>query len=104
MEFLTVADAEGVLVQCHAANGLIVGHIPAEPGGGTPPLGTLAKLRDFARASGGNLVVRHADESLSSCMNSLGDPEPSAKLMRQLKTQLDPHELLNPTWFDGAGA
>jgi FAD/FMN-containing dehydrogenase len=100
MEFLTVAHAEGVLAQCHAVNGLIVGHIPAEPGGGTPPFGTLTKLRKFARHSGGNLVVRHADESLSSGIDWLGDPEPSAQLMKQLKTKLDPNDLLNPTWFD----
>lgn len=100
MEFLTLADSTGVLAQCHAVNGLIVGHIPAEPGGGTSPLGTLDQLRDFARTAGGNLMVRHADESLSSRIDWLGDPEPSALLMKQLKTQLDPHGLFNPTWFD----
>ena len=98
-EFLDVAAGQGVAVQAHAGNGIVVGHFPDETTTLARAQEILKPLREIAAAGHGNLIVHQCAEHWKSEIPLFGEPEPSWPLMRKLKQQLDPHDLLNPGHF-----
>lgn len=101
--FANRATERGVAVQVHAGNGLVVGQLLEESATIDQTTSILNDLRGLARSQGGNLVVLHCDSTWKSQLPMCGNPEPSWPLMKQLKRQLDPQQLLNPGRFvDGA--
>src|SRR5262249_23344359 len=97
VEFVAAAEREGCAVQAHAGNGIVTGHLPDSVASAAGARDVLARLRGLARkAPRGNLVVVHCDDSWKSELAVCGEPEPSWPLMRALKRQLDPKNLLNP--------
>lgn len=93
--FAEMATALDVAVNCHAGNGVIVGQLPESVATAAQAQQLLQPLRDFARSASGNLVVLHCDREWQSQLPLCGDEEPAWPQMRQLRTQMDPHQLLN---------
>jgi hypothetical protein len=86
---VTAADACGVdvLLASHSALGLHTAHFAGQPE-------AQARAFDQWRRSvldmGGTVLLRDRPEELDSHVDALGPPPSTAKLMRALKSQLDP--------------
>jgi glycolate oxidase FAD binding subunit len=96
VEFVDAAEKAGCTLQAHAGSGIVIGHFPDSVTTVDSAAAMLAQLRGLARSSRGNLIVVHCDEGWKTSLPLCGDPEPSWPLMRKLKQQLDPQNLLNP--------
>jgi glycolate oxidase FAD binding subunit len=96
VEFVHEAEGAGCAVQAHAANGIVIGHLPDTVTTARAAQAVLSNLRGLARKSRGNLMVVHCDDSWKSGLPLFGGPEPAWPLMRKLKCELDPQNLLNP--------
>ena len=104
MQFANRATELGVAVQVHAGNGIVVGQLPDEAATVDRTLSILNELRSIAHTARGNLMILHCDDEWKQNIPLSGDPEPSWDLMRRLKKQLDPRNLLNPGAFIDAVA
>ncbi|MBI3860358.1 MAG: FAD-binding oxidoreductase [Planctomycetia bacterium] len=96
VEFFREAERAGCALQAHAGNGIVVGHIPDSITSASAADELLARLRSLARKCRGNVTVVQCDESWKSALPMRGEYEPGWPLMRQLKRQVDPQNLLNP--------
>ena len=85
-------------IQAHAASGIVVVRFAKFAAGDVSPV-LVGKLRPAAVARGGSLVV------LSSPLEGLtphivwGGRTDATVLMERIKTQFDPHNILNPGRF-----
>jgi len=61
----------------------------------------LEHLRQRARSLGGNLVLESAPTEIKNEFDAWGDFGSVTGLMKRVKAQLDPHNLLSPGRFDG---
>jgi glycolate oxidase FAD binding subunit len=102
VDFVNEAQQTGCAVQGHAGSGIVIGHLPdlVTTVGAAGEL--IARLRGRARKCRGNLVVVDCDDSWKNDLPMFGDPEPSWPLMRRLKRELDPQNLLNPHYSFGS--
>ncbi|HEY3969205.1 MAG TPA: FAD-binding oxidoreductase [Planctomycetaceae bacterium] len=98
VEFVQAAEAAGCALQAHAANGVVIGHIADDVTTWGAAAELLSRLRGLARKCRGNLVVVQCDESWKPSLPLWGEPESGWPLMRKLKQQLDPQNLLNPQY------
>jgi glycolate oxidase FAD binding subunit len=89
---------EEMLIQAHAGNGLVVGHLPRGVGAGRAA-GLIKELLDAAVAARGNLVVPRCPAAWKKELPVWGAPRGDAWLMRRVKEALDPHGLFNPGRF-----
>jgi FAD/FMN-containing dehydrogenase len=96
VDFVNEAERAGCTLQAHAGNGIVNGHLPDTITTVGAAAECLARLRGLARTSRGNLIVVNCDEGWKTTLPRLGDPEPGWPLMRKLKLELDPRNLLNP--------
>jgi glycolate oxidase FAD binding subunit len=96
VEFVHEAERLGCAVQAHAASGVVVGHFPDSVTSAATAQTALASLRGLARRTRGNVVVVHCDDGWKGELPLFGEPEPAWPLMRKLKRELDPRNLLNP--------
>ena len=64
-------------------------------------LATVAEIRRVAREYGGTAVVEVCHPSVKAQMDVWGDAPEAMALMRRVKEQLDPYNLLNPGRFVG---
>ena len=103
MEFAERAMRQGVAVQVHAANGLVIGQCPETIATVDQAQELLDDLRQFARHEQGNLIVLHCDPEWQSQLPMWGDAEPGWPLMQQLQRKFDPQAILNPgrKWLTG---
>jgi glycolate oxidase FAD binding subunit len=99
MEFLQLAADRELCVQAHAGNGIVIGHLPDDVATVAQANEILAPLRQFCNSDRGNLVIFHCAAEWKPHLSIFGTPEPSWCLMRTLKSQLDPHRLLNTGRF-----
>ncbi len=99
--FVDAAVKAGCAVQAHAGSGIVIGHLPDSMTTVAGAQTLLASLRSQARKCRGNLVVVHCDNGWKNELPMFGDPEPSWPLMRKLKRELDPQNLLNPHYVFG---
>ena len=60
----------------------------------------LERLREKAKTLGGNLVVENAPIEIKNEFDAWGDFGSVAELMKRVKAQLDPQNLLSPGRFD----
>lgn len=60
----------------------------------------LAQLRERARNLGGNLVVENAPTEIKNEFDAWGDFGSVTELMKRVKVQLDPNNILSPGRFD----
>jgi glycolate oxidase FAD binding subunit len=103
VEFLARAQTLGISLQAHAGNGTVIGHLPDEVTTAAAAAEMLTPLRQFARQNKGNLVILNCDNAWKQVLPVFGDPEPAWPLMRRLRQELDPRELLNRGRFGSAG-
>jgi len=96
VEFVDAAERAGCTLQAHAGNGIVIGHLPDSITTDALAVEMLTRLRGLARQARGNLIVINCDDSWKKSLPLFGDPEPGWPLMRKLKQQLDPRNLLNP--------
>lgn len=96
VEFVQAAEQIGCAVLTHAGNGIVVGHLPDSVTTASAAQSALAGLRSLARKTRGNLIVIECDNTWKNDLSLMGEPEPSWPLMRRLKRELDPQNLLNP--------
>jgi glycolate oxidase FAD binding subunit len=96
VEFVHEAERAGCALQAHAASGIVMGHLPDSVTTVGAARSTLAGLRGLARKCHGNLTIVQCDESWKSELPLFGTPEPAWPLMRKIKRELDPQNLLNP--------
>jgi glycolate oxidase FAD binding subunit len=96
IEFVQEAERAGCALQAHASSGIVIGHLPDTVTSAGAAQSLLAGLRGLARKGRGNLCVIHCDESWKSELPIFGNPEPAWPLMRKIKRELDPQNLLNP--------
>jgi glycolate oxidase FAD binding subunit len=99
-EFCRSAAAlpEAPLLQAHAGNGIVVGHVDG-------PLtleraqAMLKGLLDHATAAQGNVIVPRCPPAWKAVLPVWGAPRGDLWLMRRVKEQLDPRRLFNPGRF-----
>ena len=96
IEFVHEAERAGCALQAHAASGIVIGHLSDTVTSAGAAQGVLAGLRGLARKSHGNLCVIHCDENWKNELPIFGAPEPAWPLMRKIKRELDPQNVLNP--------
>jgi glycolate oxidase FAD binding subunit len=89
---------DGLLLQAHAGNGIIVGHAP---NGLTMDRAAalLKTLREWAAVGKGQVVLPRCPTRWKETLSVWGPPPADAWLMRAVKQQLDPHGLFNPGRF-----
>jgi glycolate oxidase FAD binding subunit len=96
MAFLDDASKRGVTLQAHAANGIVIGHLPDGCVTAAAAKEILAPLRRMAESAGGSLTVWNCDDAWKPTLNVSGSARPAQGWMREIKTALDPHGVLSP--------
>jgi glycolate oxidase FAD binding subunit len=96
MDFVQLATEFHVAVQSHAGNGIVLGHLPDDASTPEQAEALLAPLREKATSGQGNLTVLNCEDHLKDQLFHYEDSTPEWNLMKRLKTQLDPHNILNP--------
>ncbi len=89
---------ENLLLQAHAGNGIVIGHVPGDL--------TLDRARailtvllDEAAAASGNVVILRCPAEWKAALPVWGRPRDDFWLMRTIKEKLDPRRLFNPGRF-----
>ncbi|MBL8849110.1 MAG: FAD-binding oxidoreductase [Planctomycetaceae bacterium] len=95
-EFLTVANENGVALQAHAGNGVVLGHFPDSCTTPEDAAARLAPLRAHAERHGGALVVWSCDPTWRERLDLFGRVRDSQAIARGIRNALDPHQILNP--------
>ncbi len=96
MDFITRAHDANIALQCHAGNGIVVGHLPDNCTSGSQAAEIIAPLRALAESGGGSLTILNCDDDWKASLPLFGSPRPDEFLMRRIKASLDPHGLLSP--------
>ncbi len=89
---------QGLLLQAHAGNGVVVGHVPS----GVPQSeaeGCVRQARQLAARAQGHVVVQRCPAAWKKTLSVWGPAPESAWLMRAVKEQFDPQRLFNPGRF-----
>ena len=99
--FCTQVDAmpERPMIQAHAGNGIVVGHMATESKERAASL--TQSLRSLASPFQGSVVVLDCPPEWKKAVNVWGPPRPDVALMREVKNKLDPRNLFNPDRFVG---
>ena len=63
--------------------------------------GELRKIQDTATTLGGGAIVERCPQPIRDCLDVWGDQPSGMAIMRRLKQQFDPHNILNPGRFIG---
>ena len=96
IELVAMCTRSEVAAQCHAGNGVVVGHLPDRCSTVGEASAVLAPLADFARRTGGSLIVLDCDEEWKSDLSLFGAPGPAVALSARVKSALDPLNVLSP--------
>ena len=75
---------------------LATGQVPPEP---APIAAVLAEWREMARAGGGQATLEWAPLAVKSQVPVWDDPGAAGRIMRRIKAELDPKNVLNPGRF-----
>ena len=94
--FVDAASKRGVALQSHAANGIVIGHLPDRCVTAAAAGELIAPLRQLAESAGGSLVVWNCDDAWKPALNVFGTPRPARRWMQEVKKSLDPHNVLSP--------
>ncbi len=89
---------DGLLLQAHAGNGIVIGHVPGDLTLERAQA-LLAPLQTAATAAQGNLVISRCPSAWKATLPIWGVPRADLWLMRTIKDKLDPHRLFNPGRF-----
>ena len=94
-EFMVAANDAGIAVQAHAANGVVIGHLPDSCTRADESAVRLAPLRALAERHGGALVVWNCDPNWKNELDLFGAPRGESELNDGIRKALDPHQILN---------
>ncbi|OAI56634.1 hypothetical protein AYO47_01980 [Planctomyces sp. SCGC AG-212-M04] len=94
--FLADASRHGVSAQAHAANGIVIGHLPDDVATAAAAKEIIGPLRRVAETAEGSLVVWNCDDGWKPTLNVFGTAQPARRWMREVKKSLDPHGVLSP--------
>jgi glycolate oxidase FAD binding subunit len=94
--FVDEASRRGVSVQAHAANGIVIGHLPDHCVTAAAAKEVIGPLRRTAESDGGSLVVWNCDDAWKGTLSVFGTARPAQRWMREVKKSLDPHGVLSP--------
>ena len=86
---------------CEIISDTSMGTIWLEFPASKPALARVSEIESMARERRGHAVVFSAPAALKAAVNIWGPAPPTLSLMRDIKRQFDPHELLNPGRFVG---
>ncbi len=95
---LAMTQTPELLLQAHAGNGIVLGHLAAETTV-TQAAGWLATLRAAAVAASGNLVITRCPAEWKRELPIWGEPRGDHWLMRRVREALDPRDMFNPGRF-----
>jgi FAD/FMN-containing dehydrogenase len=86
---------------CHAGNGLtLINLLPSSAGADDDALKDAARtLLAECRKAGGNLIVQRAPADLKRTLPLWGEPGSDLPLMKRIRVELDPLEIMNPGRF-----
>ncbi len=70
-------------------------------GASAPIANAIGDLRRAAEKTGGHLIVQRAPRELRARVSAWGAPRPDSAVMRKLKMEFDPLNILNPGKFSG---
>jgi glycolate oxidase FAD binding subunit len=90
------ASRRGVSAQAHAANGIVIGHLPDNCVTAAGAKEIIGPLRRMAESAGGSLVVWNCDDAWKPTLDVFGTAQPARRWMREVKKSLDPHAVLSP--------
>lgn len=96
IEFVDRASRENIAVQAHVGNGIVIGHLPDSCSQASRAVEILGPLRLFAESHGGALVILNCEEDWKKTIDVFGTRPSAWMWMHRLKSQLDPHGVLNP--------
>ncbi|WP_166830326.1 FAD-binding oxidoreductase [Thalassoroseus pseudoceratinae] len=91
LNFLEVADAMDVALSAHAGDGVVIGVLPNDS---APSL--VQQLREKAHELGGRLTVELCPSEWKKELSVFDQSESTLRLMREIKSKLDPYDVLNP--------
>lgn len=85
----------GVLsyASARAGSGIVVISIEGE---GDSLVRGISELRDFTRGAAGHLVIQEAPSEIKSTLGAWGDMGSAAGIMKRIKSNFDPGNILNP--------
>ena len=88
-------------VLCHAGNSLTLINLLPDPKGADDKalIEAVRTLLAECRKSGGNLVVQSAPADLKKALPVWGEPGSDLPLMKRIRVELDPNNLMNPGRF-----
>jgi len=89
---------------CHCGNGILYSYILAEKNlrsNAQSFVELIGKLTSEAVEKEGNLVVEYSPLSIKKRVDVWGQPRSDYRIMRRLKEEIDPTEILNPGRFVG---
>jgi len=89
---------EKLLLQAHAGNGIVIGHVPGEPTL-EQVQALLATLQESVTEGRGSLTVLRCPPEWKAAVPVWGQPRGDWWLMRVVKDKLDPGRLFNPGRF-----
>ncbi len=96
MGFVSRVHKENIALQCHAGNGIVIGHLPDDCTSGPQAAEIIAPLRELAESGGGSLTILNCDDDWKPSLPLFGSPRPDWPLMQRIQASLDPHGLLSP--------
>lgn len=96
MSILADAEATGISCLARAGNGTVIGHLSEVATTAESASQLLAPLRKTVEADRGGFVILNCAEDWKPHLPIFGNPPGSWPLMRRIKQQLDPRNLLNP--------
>jgi glycolate oxidase FAD binding subunit len=86
----------------HAGVGAVCGALAGRPESIGAIVATLREWRSAARAAGGHAEIELASLAVKEHVDPWDDAGAALRIMRQIKTRLDPNGILNPGRFVGA--
>jgi glycolate oxidase FAD binding subunit len=88
---------EKPLIQAHAGNGIVVGHLDGLTKERAAEL--VQTIRTLARPFQGSVIILDCPPEWKPLLDVWGPPRADVALMREIKNKLDPRRLFNPGRF-----
>lgn len=95
VEFFSLAETLGISLQAHAGSGIVIGHLSDSVGSVHQAEEIVNRLRAITRQRGGHLIVLQCAAGWKDRISVFGDSAKGWNLMKELKRQMDPLDLLN---------
>lgn len=95
VEFFSLAETLGISLQAHAGSGIVIGHLSDSVGTVHEAEEIVNRLRAITRQRNGHFIVLQCNPIWKERISVFGDSVRTWELMKTLKRNMDPHDLLN---------